>query len=286
MPETTKRVTFFSKKSITCPVCETSFFKEDLLTGGVRMIAGNLTDELRRLYEPSKKYGELYPLIYTVIVCPSCYYAAYAQDFLTINADTSQRLQEEEDKRKKTVSLILKDLNFTEFRDLKEGAASYYLAIMCYEFFSKEFFPTLKCGLSALRAAWLFGDLHRKDFGENYDYLSTLFYRKARFFYISAVEKAQNGLEPLGAGVNYGPDLDKNYAYDGFLYITGLLESKYGPTQDSDKRMKLLEDAKRMIAKLFGSGKASKSKPSAILDKARDLYDEMNESIKELKGEG
>ena len=282
----TKKTTFFSKNPIMCPVCDTSFYKEDLLSGGGRLIAGELTEELHRTYEPSKKYGELYPLVYAVLVCPSCYYAAYQQDFHEVREEFIERLKEETDKRVQSVSLVFKDLDFTNYRGLKEGAASYFLAIMCYDLLDRHYSPTFKRALSALRAAWLLDSLHRKAFGENYDYLSRLFYRKARFFYIQSVEMAQNGQEPLEAKVNFGPDLDKNYGYDGLLYITGLLEYRYGPRQNREKRLKSLENAKRIVSKLFGTGKASKSKPSAILDKARELYDEMNKEIRQLQEQG
>jgi len=281
-----KKTTFFSKKSLQCPVCETSFFREDLLSGGGRLIAGELTEELHRTYEPSKKFGELYPLVYTVLVCPSCLYAAYPQDFSEIGEQFIEPLREQTDRRVESVSLAFKDLDFTSFRGLKEGAASYFLAMMCYDLLDRHYSPTLKRALSALRAAWLLDALHHKAFNENYDYLSRLFYRKARFFYMQAIEMAQNGQEPLEAKVNFGPDLDKNYGYDGLLYIAGLLEYKYGPRKDREKRIKSLENAKRIVSKLFGTGKASKSKPSAILDKARELYDEMNKEIKQLQGRG
>ena len=281
----TRKITFFSKKPTDCPVCKTIFFKEDLLSGGGRLIAGELTDELRRMYEPSKKFGELYPLVYPVMVCPSCYYAAYPQDFPKAKDETVQKLKEDTDKRVESVSMILKDINFAEFRDLKEGIASYYLAMMSYDFFEPPCFPTFKRALSALRAAWLLKELHSKYFGENYDYLSGLFYRKARFYYIMAIERTQNGEELLDEKLIYGPDQDKNYGYDGFLYIAGLLEHKYGPRKDADKRVKALENAKRIVSRLFGTGKASKSKPSAILDKARDLYEQINRELKKLKGE-
>jgi len=281
----TKRITFFTKNPTVCPVCETSFFKEDLLSGGGRLIAGNLTDELHRLYEPSKKYGEVYPLIYPVVVCPSCFYAAFNQDFAEMKDPAATQIREDADRRRDSVSLLFKELNFAEFRSLKEGVASYILALMCYDFREENLSPTLLRGLCALRAAWLLDDLHAKFPGENYDYLTRMFYRKARFFYLAAVERAQTGEEPLGANVMYGPDLDKNYGFDGFLYIAGLLEYKYGPRKESELRVKSLESGKRIISKLFGSGKASRSKPSAILEKAKDLYDLMNGEIKELKGE-
>jgi uncharacterized protein (DUF2225 family) len=279
-----EKTTFFSKNPLVCSVCQTSFYREDLLSGGGRLIAGDLTEELHRTYEPSKKYGELYPLVYAVLVCPSCLYAVYPQDFLEINEETAETLREQTDRRVQSASIVFKDLDFTNYRGLKEGAASYYLAIMCYDLLDRHYSPTLKRALSALRAAWLLDSLHRKEFSENYDYLSRLFYRKARFFYLQAIESAQNGQEPLEAHVNFGPDLDKNYGYDGLLYVAGLLEYKYGPRTDTEKRIKSLENAKRIVSKLFGTGKASKSKPSAILDKARELYEEMNKEIKQIQG--
>jgi len=281
-----RRTTFFSKNAINCPVCETSFYKEDLLSGGGRLIAGELTEELRRTYEPSKKYGELHPLAYAVMVCPSCLYAVYPQDFLEIKEEFIEALKDQTDKRVESVSLVFEDLDFTGYRGLKEGAASYFLAMMCYDLLDRHYSPTFKRAISSLRAAWLLDSLHRKAFSQNYDYVSRLFYRKARFFYMEAIEMAQNGQEPLEAHVNFGPDLDKNYGYDGLLYIAGLLEFKYGPRQNKEKRVKSLENAKRIVSKLFGTGKASKSKPSAILDKARELYDEMNKEIKQLQEQG
>lgn len=279
-----KKTTFFSKNPIACPLCETSFYKEDLLSGGGRLIAGELTEELHRTYEPSKKFGEVYPLVYTVLVCPSCLYAAYPQDFHEIKEESIETLREQTERRVQSVSVVFADLDFTNYRGLKEGAASYFLAMMCYDYLDRYYSPTLKRALSALRAAWLLDSLHRKAFNENYDYLSRLFYRKARFFYLQAIDMAQNGQEPLEANVNFGPDLDKNYGYDGLLYVAGLLEYKYGPRKDAEKRIKSLENAKRIVSKLFGTGKASKSKPSAILDKARELYEEMNKEIKQIQG--
>ena len=56
-------ITFFSKNSITCPVCNNEFRREDMRTGRGRLIAGSLTKELRRLYEPTEKYGEVNNLV-------------------------------------------------------------------------------------------------------------------------------------------------------------------------------------------------------------------------------
>ncbi|UZQ71171.1 DUF2225 domain-containing protein, partial [Treponema pallidum] len=54
-------VSFYSKERIECPVCTTVFQREEMHSGGGRTIAGDLTDELRRTYETSAKYGEVFP---------------------------------------------------------------------------------------------------------------------------------------------------------------------------------------------------------------------------------
>ena len=195
--------------------------------------------------------------------------------------DALRELKEDTDQRIESISILFKELDFTTFRELAEGAASFFLAIRCYDYFESSFYPTFKRGLSSLRAAWLFDELHGKYSGENYDYLRDIFYRKAHFFYLLALERSQDGQEALESGLNYGPDLDNNYGYDGFLYITGLLVYKYGPRSDLDKRTKALENGKRIVSRLFGTGKASRSKPSAILEKAKDLYELMNKKLKE-----
>jgi len=172
-----KRITFFSKEAIQCPVCGSSFHKEELLSGSGRLNAGNLTDELRRLYEPSKKYGAIYPLIYHITVCPVCNYSAFPKDFMEQNSEREiiDGLREQRKKRVADISLLFKILDFTSARRIEEGAASYVLAMMCYDSSKRLFAPTIKQGISAIRAAWLFGDLHRNQPDQNFDYLAKLF---------------------------------------------------------------------------------------------------------------
>ncbi len=283
--EKKKKITFFSNKAITCPVCGKGFYREDLLTGGGRLIAGELSDELRRIYEPSLNFGEIYPLIYVLNVCPECYYTAYPEDFSKIEGPVTHRLEELTETRKKSIEFVFSSLDYTQPRTLKEGAASFFFALSCYDYFPKFYLPTFKRGVSALRAAWLFNELHRKYPSENYEYLSQLFYRKADFYYRLTLEKDQRGEEGLKPKINYGPDLDKNYGYDGILYITGVLEYKYGPKKDPQKRIKSLENIRRLFSKLFGIGKASKEKPSTILDKAKDLFFKIGQELDTLKSE-
>ncbi|MFW6215450.1 MAG: DUF2225 domain-containing protein [Alkalispirochaetaceae bacterium] len=272
-------LTFFTKNKIQCPVCDEGFHREEMRTGRGRMIAGDLTRELRRNYEASKHHGEVYPLIYPVTVCPSCFYAAYPPDFDSPPEKGLEALREDQAKRKGGVEKLFDYLNFTEPRRLQEGVASYILAIFSYDHFSKQVSPKFKQGLSALRGAWLSGDLHRKAPSENYDYLQSILYRKARFFYSVAVEWEQTGREPLSGAGMLGPDLDKNYGYDGVLYLSGLLEYKYGPKKDAQRRAEALDRAKRTIARIFGMGKASKDKPAAILDNAREVYEEISREL-------
>ena len=267
------RVSFFSKSKVACPVCRASFVREELLTGRGRLIAGRLTKDLRRLYDPSQKFGKVYPLIYPVVVCPSCYYAAFASDFHEL-ADKSRRAVElDAERRLEQVFLLFDEVDFREPRGLKEGVAGYLFAMMCYDHFPDEACPTIKQGLSALRAAWVASDLEAERPGENWSYLAQLFYRKARFFYIAAIDNEQSGTESIGTVPHLGPDLDKNYGYDGVLYLAAYLELQYGPREDDEKRIASLKSARRTVARLFGLGRATRDKPTALLDLARELYD-------------
>jgi len=137
-----KKVTFFSKTMVTCLVCDTGFYKEELFSGGGRLMAGDLTDDLRRLYEPSKKYGELYPLIYYIIVCPNCFFASFPGDFL--HADVirfKNKLDADMQRRKESVALIFDNLSFSNPRRLIEGAASYIISIKRFRLPSNREFP-------------------------------------------------------------------------------------------------------------------------------------------------
>jgi len=80
--------------------------------------------------------------------------------------------------------------------------------------------------------------------------------------------------------VNLGPGLDKNYGYDGVLYISALLEYYYGPDDDNEKRLKSLKSAKTTVARIFGMGKTSRNKPEALLLKAKDLHSSIGDEIK------
>lgn len=278
-----KKISFYAKNPMNCPVCGASFHREEMLTGSGRLIAAELTGELRRLYEVNRKFGEVNPLVYPVTVCPSCFYSAFQADFPHPPEGQIEALRLEMDKRISTIRPIFPELEFNEPRALREGVAAYYFAVMCYDLFSKSVAPTIKQGIASLRAAWLCNDLHRKKPDENFDYLARLFYRKARFFYTLAVEYESDGTESIGNAGPLGPDLDKNYGYDGVLFLAAYLEFRYGPHEDKEKRQHSLVLAKRIVARIFGMGKASKDKPEILLQHSRDLYEEINEALKEFE---
>lgn len=279
------KASYFLKNPLTCPVCGTVFRKEEMLTGRGRLIARSTTEELRRTYEPSKKVGELYPLIYPVTVCPSCYYSSYSEDFSAIKQEYIGVALSQKTKREHDIKLLFPIVDFRRPRNLFSGTASYLLAVSSYSFAPKDRAPAFKKGLSCLRSAWLFEDLDRKYPGQNYDRLKLLMCRKAVGFYERAIAFSQTGEERIETVKHFGPDLDKNYGFEGVLFISSLLLYKYGESEDTESRILKLEYAKRTISRIFGSGRTSKSKPSQILDLSKDLYEQIGTEIERLKGE-
>ncbi len=273
-------VTFYSKQEVVCPVCGTHFPREELLTGGGRMIAGDLTDELRRNYEPSVKFGVIYPVMYSVGVCPKCCYAVFWNDFNSLDAGSLDRIDGDQKKRMDSAAEVFPGYDFHRRRTLFDGAAACYLALLCYEKTSPDFSPTVKSGILCLRAAWLSDDLDKMYPGKNFDIVSLLFYKKAIFYYNEALVREQAREELITNIKSYGPDTDKNYGYDGVIYLSGLLEYKYGQTDDPSLRLKKLDAHKRAIARIFGLGKSSKNKPGPLLEHSRRLYDNLSAEIK------
>ncbi len=283
---TDKKVSYRLKEPTICPVCSNEFHREEMLTGGGRLIAGKLTDELRRLFEKNQKFGVLYPLAYLVTVCPRCFYSAYPRDFLTLSSDETEKLHETSTARIASIKKFFGDISFQDDRNLMLGAASYLLAVDCYTFRGKNVAPTFKRAISSIRAAWLFSDLAKEIPERPYKKVSDFFYQKAYQFYAQLLEIAQTGAEPLDAAGNMGPDYDKNWGYDGILYMNAILTVKVGILEkDVNKRIENFERTKRYLSRLFGSGKVSKSKPGPLMDMTKDLYDKMNELLNQWKEE-
>lgn len=281
VPEKVGQITFYSKDVIKCPVCETKFNREELHSGGGRLIAGDLTDELRRLYKPSVKYGEIFPCIYHLTVCPKCLFASFPQDFSSIDKELSTVLFEKVEERYKLARELFNKFDYSKCRTLVEGALSYYLAIMSYESYDTKLSPRIKQAICAIRAAWLFSELEKKMPIENYGYVSQLFYKKATFLYRYAIDLESSGKEMIAGLRSFGPDIDKNYGYDGVIYMGALLEYKYGSKVDPENRHKRMEYNKFALAKMFGLGKSTKEKPGPLLEASRTLYDNLKIELKE-----
>ena len=109
--------------------------------------------------------------------------------------------------------------------------------------------------------------------------MSDIFYRKAIFFYQQAVINETARVEKSSTLANMGPDSDKNYGWDGVIYLCGLLEYKYGQTEDISLRLKKLDESKIAIARIFGLGKTTKEKPGPLLEHSRNLYEQLTKEL-------
>ena len=248
--------------------------------GRGRLIAGRLTPELRRLYEPSPKYGRFNPLIYSATICPSCYYAALAPDFIKASQSVIEKLQNATDTRHSELQAIFPDLNFQSNRRLSEGIAAYYAAMSCYEHFSAQRSIAHKQAICSLRAAWLSHDLHIEQPDEHFDSLAIIFYRKAAFLYKHSIENEQNIQKEIGGEFSYGPDIDKNWGFDGMVYVSTILNYQYNMPKNPIERSADLRVAKKNLSSIFGMGQASRLKPSELLEMSKNLFNTISAEIK------
>ena len=276
------KISYWSKNRCHCPVGQNNFEREEMLSGSGRMIAGELTDELHRVFEPSAKYGQIYPVIYSIGACPKCHTALFWSDFEEIQDNNSlNALLADSKNRKEIVNNMFPYYELTRERNLLDGAAMYYLALLSYEKVDLSYAPTMKRAIISLRLAWICRDLQKIVPEHNYDYAAEVFYRKAQFFYEQTLINETQRIETIAKITNFGPDIDKNYGYDGVIYLNSLLEYKYGQKEDMQMRYKKLDANKRSIARIFGLGKSSKSKPGPLLEKSRDLYDKLTATLNE-----
>ncbi len=273
-------LSYFSKDKIPCPVCRKAFAREIMRSGNGRMIAGKLTDELHRIYEPSAKFGRVFPMIYEIGACPYCYTAMFWNDFKEkIPREELEKLYETSQERKEKVETIFPYFNTKHERALYDGAAMYYMALLTYDCLGGYMTPTLKKGIISLRLAWLTNDMNMLCADHNFDLISKIFYSKALFFYQQSLVCETDKSEASSSLNNMGPDIDKNYGWDGVVYLCGLLEYKYGQQDDMQLRMKKLSESKTAIARIFGLGKSSKNKPGPLLEHARNLYDKISKLV-------
>ena len=239
------KLSYWSKTKCRCPVCQRDFAKEEMLTGSGRMNAGDLTDELHRNYIPSEKYGAVYPLIYSVGACPRCHVAFLWKDFEEITDKASiDALRDDDDNRKQKVSNIFPHYDLEHERNLLDGAAMYYLALLSYEKVDLAYAPTFKRAMLSLRLAWICNHLNEAIPGYNYDYVAKLFYQKATFFYEQTMINETGRIETFASVSNFGPDIDKNYGYDGMIYLPE--HEYYTSSSDHSYVLYVLPDGTRL----------------------------------------
>ena len=145
-------ISYWSKEKCICPVCKKSFDREVMLSGNGRMIAGNLSDDLHRTFEPSARFGRIYPLIYEIGACPNCYTALLWNDFKELkNRDAEERIFSHKEDRKNKVNTIFPHFVLNRERTIFDGAAMYYLAVLTYSDANPELLPTMKSAFLTLR---------------------------------------------------------------------------------------------------------------------------------------
>ena len=275
-------ISYWTKQKCLCPVCTREFAHEEMFTGNGRMIAGALTDELHRIFEPSARFGKVYPLIYAVGACPHCHTAMFWDDFTKLtDKETINRIYDDEETRVEQVNKVFPYFNLEHERSLYDGAAMYYLALLTYEKMNVAYVPTIKQAIISLRLSWLCRDLELAVPGHNFEVMAEVFVRKAVFFYQQAVINESARVEQSSSISNFGPDIDKNYGWDGVIYLCGQLEYKYGQKEDHELRLKKLNEYKIAIARIFGLGKSSKNKPGPLLENSRTLYDNMTKELED-----
>ncbi|MCK4797380.1 MAG: DUF2225 domain-containing protein [Spirochaetes bacterium] len=279
------KITYLAKEPTICPICNYKFFRESLLSGGGRLNADKVTETLHRLYKPGKKFGKIHPLIYSVVICPDCFYASLPGDFFNISKKSIEELKNKKEERIKfSNELIGAPVDFNNYRILETGAAGYALAILCYDYFSNKSIPVIKQAICSLRAAYLFEELETEKPDRYFQYVAELFYKKALFFYKRSIELNQSKEQIMETIKSYGPDIDKDYGYDSVIYLIGILKYKYGIKTDAQIRKKELEEARSYLGKLFGLGKADFDKPKEILEKSKDFHQMISDEIKEIDG--
>ena len=235
-------ISFFRKDELICPSCEKDIPQEDIRTGSGRLDAGELRNDLHRLYISTKEHGSVYPIIYGIYTCNNCYYSLLKYDMGKLSQKSIENIstQDAVAERKESLKHLFKDIpDFSTNKTLVSAVAAYLLTVQTYNQCNVSDVPTIRMAICALRAAWLCG--HIKDFcdDEFVDSLTSILYKKSLFLYNKAMDLALSGDEDL-LSTTLGPDIDKDYRYDGVVYIQAWLLFHYGISPNRDKRIRVV----------------------------------------------
>ncbi len=274
--------TFFSSKPIECPSCENEVYQESILSGKGRLDAGELREDLYRNYNVTEEFGNMYPFLYAVTTCPKCLYTTFSKDFLVIHKRNKKTLFHSDmiHKRKKTLSFLFKKIpDFKQKKDIMSAFASYLLAMDTYNEIRSRDSPSIRMAICSLRSAWIAKILEEHKYGDFMKTLKDIFYRKSYFFYKRSLQYDTIGKESLGNIWSLGPDIDKDYGYEGVVYLLAWYVVKYESLNDPTQRRNELQKARTNLSKVFGFGKASREKPSILLSIARDVFDKTEKEM-------
>lgn len=113
--------TVFWAKIVECPVSHHPFSALNVRSQHVR--AGAEESDFYR------RYSGINPLYYALLVCPNCYYAAYADDFATVTPEEAQRILADSQANRERDQ----GYSFRGERDSELAARSFALALRSYQ---------------------------------------------------------------------------------------------------------------------------------------------------------
>ena len=216
------------KKKIVCPVCAQEFE------------SFNYKNKSQALKEKESDFHEIYevfdPIIYDILVCPSCYYAGTTSDYDKLKAKDMETLFS--DKRTST-------FDYKKNRTIDMALESYDLAIDCKKKTEKPN-DALMANLY-LKKAWIYRNIKEKN-GELKSLTEALHYYEKKYLTADNVggSLSENGLAYLIAEISRRVgDYNKSMKYFGIVinsqdakkekYIYNLAKMQYEVLKEERK---------------------------------------------------
>ncbi len=284
--DTRESVSFVRDEPISCPICDEDVFVEDFRFGRGRMDAGELYEDLQREYKYTEEFGEVFPFMFYVYTCPNCYFSALPRDFQSAPPYLANILSTDEaiQKREQLIRSMFSDIpDFSKRMTLTRSLVGYVLAIWCYQHFKKQGVPTYKQAVCTLRSAWLCKIMLHHKYGDYLEQLKAIFYRKAQYLYSKCIQLDSSGGESFSNESYLGPDIDKDFGYEGVVYLSAWLTFHYSFMPTDHIKETVLHKHRNNLSRIFGFGKAKKEKPSALLRIARNLYEQIDGILREIE---
>ncbi|MBL4889396.1 MAG: DUF2225 domain-containing protein [Candidatus Lindowbacteria bacterium] len=143
-------ITFAVKKK--CPQCDTDFDFEKSYSKKISPTGRDVS--LKNQYgEESNPHPD--PIIYSIVLCPHCLFAAFEPDFEPIKAKASDMRIAKQKSKEAMRSFAITNHDLIGLRDLRVGLVSYYIAENWYRIRSKFSIRRFRLALCLYRRAWL-----------------------------------------------------------------------------------------------------------------------------------